>query len=86
MFAVVTELLVLSAVELCRALHKCRMNRRLKPLIIRSKLGEIIRGFSNAVCRTTSPSPDGEAAPTETLARTWKQATRSVCLRHAARM
>ncbi|MEH1890405.1 MAG: hypothetical protein V7K92_13415 [Nostoc sp.] len=27
--------------------------------------------------RTTSPSPDGEAAPTETLARTWKQATRS---------
>ncbi|WP_298904971.1 hypothetical protein [uncultured Nostoc sp.] len=27
--------------------------------------------------RTTSPSPDGEAAPTETLARTWKQARRS---------
>ncbi|MEH2247978.1 hypothetical protein [Nostoc sp.] len=29
-------------------------------------------------CRTTSPSPDGEAAPTETLTRTWKQAQRLV--------
>ncbi|MEH2464215.1 hypothetical protein [Nostoc sp.] len=27
--------------------------------------------------RTTSPSADGEAAPTKTLARTWKQAMRS---------